>query len=246
MKEINNFLPLKLEDVDFFIKNYDKFPVIEVSHSQEEPVLNLTFRMHNDFFKYEILFKKIKGLEERLNYVRKAFNSENIYPVFKMMYCPFIWNATEDVEVREQIVLFLEFADTNYNFVNWDKIKELFPDEDYNPCVSIEHEILPIIFNMYCSCSPSSLKINFDFNLEIEEEFIKLFNYLFFLKTKKTVYEELLENSFMFEGWFPTPPEDIWDITSLKGTKKLKVSTLQRLHRQTLTLHYEEKLFMLN
>lgn len=238
-EKINNFLPLKLEDVDFFIKNYDEFPVIETSHSQEEPVLYLTFRMHNDF-PYKILFKKIEGLEERLNYVRKAFNTQNIYPIFEMMYCPFIWNATEDSELREQIVLFFKFADTNYNFVNWEKIKELFPDEYYNPCVSNEHEILPEIFNMYCSYSPSSLKINFDFNLEIEEEFIKLFNYLFFLKTKKTVYEELLENSFMFEGWFPTQPEDIWDITSLKGIIKLKVFTLQRLHRQTLT-HYDNK-----
>ena len=246
MKEINNFLPLKLEDVDFFIKNYDKFPVIEVSHSQEEPVLNLTFRMHDDFFKYEILFKKIKGLEERLNYVRKAFNTQNIYPTFKMMYCPFIYNATDDIEVREQIVLFLHFADINHNDINWQKIEELFPSEYYNPCVLKEHKILPNIYNSYCSYLPSSLKINFDFNLKIEEEFIKLFNYLFFLKTKKTVYEELLENSFMFEGWFPTQPEDIWDITSLKGNKKSRVSTLQRLHRQTLTLHYENKLFMLN
>ena len=224
MKEINNFLPLKLEDVDFFIKNYNEFLVIEASHNQEEPYLYLTFRMHNDF-SYEILFKKIKGLEERLNYVRKAFNTQNIYPTFKMMYCPFIWYATDDVELREQIVLFLYFdiADINYN--NCKKIEELFPGEYYNPCVLIEHEILPIILNSYCSYLPSSLKINFDFKLKLEEEFIKLFNYLFFLKTKKTVYEELLENSFMFEGWFPTQPEDIWDITSLKGTIFLAIKS---------------------
>ena len=233
----NKFLPMRIKDTYALVGEYDEFDIIEAEHCMEEPVLRVTYYKNDKLF-YELLFKIIENLKERLEYLKKEFNTPYIYPAFEMMYCPFIWHATEDEESREQIVLFVRFLDKNYKLIDFQKINKLFPEEYYNPCISREYNILPEIVGSYNSYIPNSLKIDFD--RKDEEEFIKFFNYLFFLKTEKTCYEEMLEHSFMQEGWFPEEPEDIWDITSLKGVVKLRVSTLQRLHRQTLT-HYNDK-----
>lgn len=236
------FLPLELPDPFTFAGDYFGFGVLEAEHVMEEPLLSVTFDMRcgwND----DLLFERILHLKERIDYVKSALNLKKVSPIYKMIYCPFINCACDESEWLEELVLFLSFAlDENKKPITYEKLSELFPEETYNPCTSEYGNILAKITCSYNSYIPSSLKINFD-RTTYEEDLIKLFNYLFFERTRKTVYEELLEHSFMEDGWFPKKPKDVWNIDSLEGLSKLKVNNLKRLHRQTLT-HYDYSLLM--
>ena len=235
---MNNYFTLELPDPFTFAGEYFGFGVLEAEHEMEEPWLSVTFDSRNCNWDDDLLFYKILHLKERIDYVKNALNVKKIFPIYKMIYCPFINCACDESERLEELVLFLSFAlEKNGKPITYEQLSELFPEETYNPCISKFGNIPAEIICSYNSYIPSSLKINFD-KTTYEEDLIKLFNYLFFVHTKKTVYEELLENSFMEDGWFPKFPkkfEDVWDINSVKGSAKLKVNTLKRLHRQTLT-----------
>lgn len=230
---INNFLPLKMDDPYTFAGDYEKdFYVISTCRSQQEQVFRIQCQRVGWF--EDMLFDKIENLEALLNYVKQSYRNTEIIPIFEMMYAPFILNSTNSGKRKEKLVLFIRFVDKYFNIIKDEK--DLFPEKSYNPCFEEDEDVYvsPKIASQFDTNISNSLKIDFD--LFWEDELIKLFNYLYFRKTDKTCYEDMLENSYM-EDWFEYEPKNICDINSMDDLRKSCVYELQRYHRQTLTKH---------